>query len=114
MFIKGSTKRGQELLARAINYEGYELLDVYNSVSRAKQDSFNWCYEKYLNTPESTDFHICSHNTFQYSVTWDGKYNGENATFIETANNSYVILLDKQASWCDSAGSIPALAIHKI
>lgn len=50
---------------------------------------------QYLEEAHAHGFHICSHNTFQYSVAWDGIYNGEEATFIETASNSYIILLNK-------------------
>lgn len=93
--IKGSTKRGQELIKRASVYEGYYISDVYDRASNAKEASWRECHDKYCNTTHAHGFHICSHNTFQYSVAWNGIHNGEEATFIETANNSYIILLNK-------------------
>lgn len=93
--VKGSTKRGQELIARGVEYEGITLGQVYDSWSRSKQEAYDWCYEKYLNTEEHTSFGICSHNTFQFTVSWLGIYDGENALFLETRDNSYIILMDK-------------------
>ena len=93
--IKGSTKRGQQLINRASVNEGYYISDVYDRASNAKEISWRECHDKYHHTTYGHNFHICSHNTFQYSVAWDGIYNGEEATFIETATNSYIILLNK-------------------
>ena len=93
--IKGSTKRGQNLIERGSQYEGYTLNQVYDSWSTAKENAYNWCFEKYRNTPESSAFSIISHNTFSFSVSWLGLYEGENAMFIETSSNSYIILLDR-------------------
>ena len=93
--IKGSTKRGQALYARACNKEGYRLSDVYGKFSSNKQAGWNYCFRKYLETPKSCEFQICSHNTNKFSVSWRGEYNGEPAMFLETADNSYVILINK-------------------
>ena len=98
--IKGTTKRGKNLIARGNKNEGYCLRDVYNNYSYEKEKAYNDCFEKYFNTPNSKAFGICSFNTFSFSVSWLGDYvlpNGETeqAMFIETSNNSYVILLNK-------------------
>lgn len=93
--IKGSTKKGKELIASAKYVDGYSLSDVYSSYSYEKERSYRWCFEKYMNTPDSDNFHIISHNIFQYSVAWYGTHENEDALFIETANNSYIVLLDK-------------------
>lgn len=93
--IKASTKKGQQLINSASYVEGFFLKDVYDSYSSSKQAGWNYCYGKYINTPERDNFHICSHNTFQFSVAWKGVWGGERAMFLETASNSYIILLDK-------------------
>ena len=93
--IKGSTKRGQQLIETGSRYEGTTLYQVYDNWSRSKEEAYDWCYEKYLNTPDHSSFGICSHNTFQFTVSWLGLYNEENALFIETRDNSYIVLLEK-------------------
>lgn len=93
--IKGSTKRGQRLIETGTHWEGNWLHQVYDKWSTSKQYAFDVCYDKYLATPEHTAWGICSHNTFAFSVSWCGLYEGENALFIETSQNSYVVLLDK-------------------
>lgn len=93
--IKASSKRGQNLIARGSQWEGVTLGQVYDSWSAYKDEAWNYCYNKYLNTPEHNAFGIWSHNSFRFSVSWVGLYEGENAMFLETASNSYVVLLDR-------------------
>ena len=50
----------------------------------------------FLQTREETngyDFHICSHNSFQFCVAWEymNPETGEVMTRIETANNTYIV-----------------------
>lgn len=93
--LKASNKNGASMLRRASVNEGFELSDVYGSYSPAKAYSWRECYNKYCHTTNAYDFHICSHNTFSYCVSWSGIYEGERAVFVETPNNSYIVLLDK-------------------
>ena len=99
--VKYSTKRGQKLYASGCNYDGYRLEDVYNSFSAAKARAYQWCFDKFVNTPNSDAFSITSHNTFGFSCSWTGDYIDpvtgeiESALFIETPQNSYVVLLDR-------------------
>lgn len=93
--IKASTKRGQNLIENGSRWEGTCLYQVYDNWSASKEKAWNWCYDKYLATPEHSDFGIYSHNTFQFCVLWVGLYEGENAMFLETSSNSYVVLLDR-------------------
>lgn len=95
IIVKGSTKKGQELLARGERYDGHELSDCYGSCSSAKISSFAVCRSEYKNTENAYGFHICSHNTNFYSVCWFGDYDGENAFYLKTGKNNYVVLLDK-------------------
>lgn len=94
--IKGSTKRGQQLLARANHFEGTDLSDVYGRYSSAKasalRDCRRWC-EETNGYDFRYDFRIVSHNTFGFSVAW--RYNnpetGEVMTRIETSSGTYII-----------------------
>ena len=95
IIVKGSTKRGQSLINRGLYYQGERLGHVYSSWSDAKQDAYDDCIDEYRNTPEHSNFRICSHNSNFFSVSWQGLYNGERAMFIKTGMNDYIILLDK-------------------
>ena len=81
-----SSKRGQALIAMTMRNEGQELNGLYNSWSIEKQNALEWCKRKCYDM-DGYDFHICSHNTWQFSVAWET----DNAYYIETANNSYVV-----------------------
>lgn len=93
--IKGSTKRGERMFTDCKYYEGYYLTDVYSRPSQEKIDAWNDCFNEFLDTEESSGFCIVSHNTFQFKVRWFGLYDGEEALYIKTATNSYIVLLDK-------------------
>lgn len=93
--IKGSTKAGQTLIDRARYYDGFYITDVYDRPSINKENAWQWCYNKFQETEDGSYFRICSHNTFNFSVAWNGKHNGERALFLETRDNSYIVLLDK-------------------
>lgn len=84
--INSNTKKAMQMIDRAMNYEGSTLEEVYGRVSDAKKSAFYYC-KKLCNDENGYNFHICSHNTFQYSVAWET----ENAYRIETANNSFCI-----------------------
>lgn len=95
IILKGSTKKGQDIVAKGTKWIGNDLHQVYDSWSDAKQRAFEWCYEKYLATPEHSAWGICSKNTNMFTVSWVGLFDGENAMFYETNKHSYVVLLDK-------------------
>lgn len=93
--FKASTRQGQNIINRASYHEGYSLADVYGSYSNKKACSYNKCYEIYANDDNASDFHICSHNSFCYSVAWNTIINGEEVLRVETANNSFLVWLDR-------------------
>lgn len=86
--FKATTRKGMELIDRYNNFEGVRLEDVYGTVSSAKasayEDCRRWCAEE-----NGENFHICSHNTFQFSVAWKTAYGYR----IETATNTYKVLV---------------------
>ena len=94
-YFKARTKRGQQLIAMGSRFEGITLYQVYDSFSADKARAYDWCYEQYLATDDHDAFGICSHNSFQFTCSWVGTLNGENILRIETANNTYIVYLDK-------------------
>ena len=87
--VSTRTQRGQELLSKAIRYDGYYLDDVYGSVSKAKSVAWRECLAK-CEAEGGKDFRICSHNGWAFSVSWkvaDGWR-------METAKNSYHIIVE--------------------
>lgn len=84
--INANTKKGQNLIATAANFEGYTLPEVYGNCSPTKTYAWRECLHK-CQAENGRNFHICSHNTFQFSVAWEV----ENGVRIETANNSYLV-----------------------
>lgn len=93
--IKGSTQRGKNFILGCEYKVGFTLDDIYGTYSMSKQAGWNYCYRKYLDTPERDNFRITGYNTNMFTVAWNGLYGGERALFVETHRNSYVILLDK-------------------
>ena len=67
--VSTKTKKGKQLLDRAIRYEGYYLWDVYDSFSRYKDEAWEECLEK-CKEENGTDFRICSHCISNFSVFW--------------------------------------------
>ena len=93
-YIKASTKQGKYFMNRAECNEGFYLEDVYGSCSEEKKASWRRCLEM-CNEEGGSNFHICSHNTFQYTVSWEAIREGEHVYRVETANNSYCVLLEQ-------------------
>ena len=93
--LKGSTKAGQSLIDRARYYQGFYITDVYDRPSIKKENAWQYCYKKFQDTENRDYFRICSHSCQNFSVAWNGKYNGERALFYMTRDNSYIVLLDK-------------------
>jgi len=85
--IKGTTKKGQSMIERASNYDGFRLWDVYDTFSAAKARAWDYCYEKCL-AEKGESFSIISHNSFGFSVSWIVK----NGVRIETPKNSYLVI----------------------
>lgn len=93
-FLKASTKAGSRWFLAAKNNEGYELSDIYDSYSVNKEKAYNWCLNQYNSTENSENFRIISHNSNFFTVAWE-EYGKEPKLHIETAKNSYVILLNQ-------------------
>lgn len=85
--IKSTTARGQALLDRAYTYEGYTLHEVYGSFSYAKAQAYKHCLDMCC-AENGRNYHICSHNTFGFSVAWVT----DEGVRIETSQSSYLIV----------------------
>lgn len=85
--IKGTTAKGNSMIARARWNEGFYLDDVYERCSRAKHEAWRWCFDK-MTEENGRNFHIVSHNSFGFTVAWEV----ENGIRIETKDNSYLVL----------------------
>lgn len=91
-----SSKKGQELATRASRVIGKELKDVYKKYSDKKHLAYMRCYMKAMNTEGyGHDYHISSANCNKFSVAWTGQFGGQSAIFLETADNSYIVNLEK-------------------
>ena len=90
--IKGSTKRGQMLLAKANRFEGTDLSDVYGRWSSAKSTAMAEC-KRLCREMNGYNFHICSHTAQAFSIAWNytNEETGEVMTRIETSCNTYII-----------------------
>ena len=90
--IKGTSKRGQALLAKASRNEGTELRQVYGRWSDEKEDVMRKCREAYK-ADDGENFRIISHCRDNFSVAWEytDKETGETMTRVETYCNTYII-----------------------
>lgn len=68
--LSRTSKKGQEILSRASRHDGYTLTDCYTKPSDIKCAIFRECLEMFTNDVDAHNFHICSHNVNQFSVTW--------------------------------------------
>ena len=102
--IKGSTKRGQQMLASHRNSIGTELFDVYGTVSKAKYVAMKNC-KKWCDEAHGQNFRITGKSCHQFTVAWEcdyeyvdpktGEVTIEPATVIETKDNEYVVIHNK-------------------
>lgn len=95
MKLNASSYKGKQIVERASHVEGYELRDVYNTWSIAKEHAFEWCYNQYIKTENHARFLICSHNSQAFTCAWFGEKDGERILRYETKDNSYIVYLDK-------------------
>ena len=68
--LSKQTKKGQDILARALRNDGFRLSNCYTRPSQIKQAIWEDCYQMFLRDVDAHNFHICSHNVNQFSVTW--------------------------------------------
>lgn len=89
--VKASTSLGKKLIQIGQKWEGTFLNQVYDKWSAEKDEAWNKCYEEYCNTEGAEQFGICSHNTFNFTVSWFTP----NGMRLETSKNSYLVVFDE-------------------
>lgn len=89
--VKASTELGKRLIAIGQKREGTFLNQVYDKCSTAKQEAWDKCYKEYCNTEGAEQFGICSHNTFNFTVSWFTP----KGMRLETSKNSYLVVFDE-------------------
>lgn len=105
MFIKGSTKRGQQLVAGAKWNYGDNIYEVYGKPSTAKVNAWRACKREFDGDLDSSNFRITSFNCQHFTVAWEctleyvdpktGEVTMERVTHVDTGYNNYEVLLDK-------------------
>lgn len=93
--VNYSTAKGKQLYARACNWEGNNLAQVYDHWSIAKERAYNWCIDQYYASENHESFSICSHNTFMFTCSWLCTIDGEDVLRYETSRNTYLIYLNR-------------------
>ena len=90
--IKGSTKRGQQILRMAERNIGTTLRNVYTTFSQEKEDAYYDCLREKVED-NGDNFHICSASTYQFTVAWEytNEETGEVMTKVKTAKNTYIV-----------------------
>lgn len=92
--VKGTTRRGQNLIEKASCNLGDDLYRVYNSFSMAKSSAFDDCKDM-CEKDKGTNFRIISACRNNFSVAWELEYEGHPATRIETYMSSYIVLREE-------------------
>lgn len=89
--LKGSTAKGQRIIAMYNRDIGFDLNDVYGNYSRAKENAWDDCWDWFQNDNESSNFHICSRNSMQFTVGWSyvDPDTGHKIYRVETSQHTY-------------------------
>lgn len=88
--VKASTALGKRLLETGQKWQGTFLNQVYDKWSYEKEQAWNKCYEEYCNTDGAEQFGICTHNNFNFTVSWFTPQGMR----LETSKNSYLVVFD--------------------
>ena len=85
------SKKGEAILASASKWEGDYLHQVYKRPSTEKQRAFDEVYDMYCNSENATAFGICSHNSFNFTVSWVVPA----CVWFITASTEYMVLCNE-------------------
>lgn len=89
--VKASTALGKRLIQTGQQWQGTFLNQVYDKWSAKKEEAWNKCYDEYCNTGGAEQFGICSHNNFNFTVSWFTP----KGMRLETSKNSYLVVFDE-------------------
>ena len=101
--IKGSTKRGQNLIDGARFNKGEKLREVYSSWSKAKEEAYEHCkarqaffkgYNFRITGSNCNFFSVAFEGEMEYVNPVTGEVTVEEVLVVETYCNEYVVLLN--------------------
>lgn len=92
---KLSSSRGKKVYHMGNTCCWGSLYNLYDRFSDAKQSAFDYCWEQYLATENSSDFGAGNANSFGFTASWLGTKDGEYIMRVETRDNSYLIWLER-------------------
>lgn len=91
IIVKASTSLGKRLIKTGQQWEGTYLSQVYEKWSAEKEKAWNKCYHEYCNTEGAEIFGICTHNSYNFTVSWFTP----KGMRLETSKNSYLVVFDE-------------------
>ena len=89
--VKASTALGKRLIQIGEQWEGIFLHQVYGKWSVEKEEAWNKYYDAYFSTHGAYGFRICSHNSFNFTVSWFTP----KGMRLETSRKSYFVVFDE-------------------
>lgn len=89
--VAEGTVIGDRVIAMGSRWDGYDLHQVYDKWSQAKQAAYDEAYEMYCNSRHGESFGICSHNTFGFTVSW---LHDDGMTVL-TPNTEYLVIFNE-------------------
>ena len=92
--VNVNTIKGTGFLQSYEHSKFYDIRECYEHPSTAKIDAEFYCYNK-MNSQAGFGFRIMSYNSFSFTCGWltEGE-NGVQTLHVETASNSYIIVLE--------------------
>lgn len=85
--VNPNTMHARSLLGRACIIDGWDLFDVYAKPSEAKQGVYDYWWNYHQNDPTANTFHIASHNTNVFTISW---YTDDAVILITPTYNYYI------------------------
>lgn len=90
-----SSAKGKKIYEMGCKCYAPSLSYLYDNWSVAKENAYNWCFDQYLNTENSSAFGVGSANNFGFTASWLGGYGRDEFMRVETKDNSYLLWLNK-------------------
>ena len=98
IILKGSTKKGQEILHKFESLKGTEMYHVYTNISDTFKSAWDKRRKEFYNDVlenEGNGWHVSTHNSsYSWSCGWWLQYKGHNAIKYVTRDNIYVVDLE--------------------
>ncbi len=89
--VAEGTKQAEQIIAKARIKEGTTLYHIYTKWSQEKQSAFDDAFDMYCCSRHGENFHICSHNTYGFCVSW---LHDDGLTLL-TPNTEYLVVFNE-------------------